>query len=153
MFCTGAVPGNKSILHRRLGGNLSPLREGKPIASIDGQTALIELLSIVEHILTHLTQIDVEVASILAGGAFLTGIDKRIHQPELDVLDIGCLEVAGLQLAHHTSPLVGGMVKASLCIEVGIEVVRSSFVWIISQVQHWQRVGSTVIGTLVTIGI
>ena len=64
--------------------------------TIDGHAALIELLAIAEDILADLTQVEIEVAAIVGGSTVLTGIDERIEEPELDILDIGLFEVGGL---------------------------------------------------------
>ena len=57
-----------------------------------------------EHILTDLPKVDVEVACIVGGFSFLTGIDEGVEQPELDILDVGLFEVVGVELTHHTTP-------------------------------------------------
>ena len=64
----------------------------------------------------------------------LTGIDKGVEHPKLDILDVGCLEVVGIEFAHHAAPVLLRIVERSVGIEVGVEVVRASLVGIISKV-------------------
>ena len=106
-----------------------------------------------QDILAHLTQVDEQVAAIVAGIALVLGIDKGVQQPELDILDVGSLEVVGVQLAHHASPPVVGIVQLTVKGNVRRQVVRASLLGIVCQVEHVQRIGGTAIGALVTVGI
>ena len=88
--------GSKSIGLSGLHGNLTPLRLFEARRAVDGHTALVELLAVAEYILGYLAQIQVELAAVLRGGAFLARIDIRIEEPELHIFDVGLLEVGGL---------------------------------------------------------
>ncbi len=63
-------------------------------------------------------------------------IYEGIHKPELDMINIGSLEVIGVYFSHYTSPVLSGISKASVLVEVSTEVVWTSFCWIISKVKH-----------------
>ena len=148
-----ATTGGEGIGLRGLYRNLTPLGVGERTGAIDGHATLIELLTVVEHILTHLTQVEIEVTSIVGGRALLTGIDKRVEQPELNILDVGLLEVGGLEFAHHTTPFRLWLTQRSVGIQVVRQVVGTTFLGIICQIEHRQRRGGTVIGALLTVWI
>ena len=85
-----ATGGSKSVGLSSLHGNLTPLGLRNRTCATYGHTALIELLTIAQDILTDFTKVDVEVTTV-AGTAFrlhFIGIDERIHQPEFDILDV-----------------------------------------------------------------
>ena len=65
----------------------------------------------------------------------LVAVDEGVEHPKLDILDVGGLEVARVQFAHHAAPLRLGLVEASVEGEVGIEVVRATLVGIVSEVE------------------
>ena len=90
---------------------------------------------------------------MFAGSTFLTGIDEGIEQPELHIFYIRLFEVGSLQLTHHTTPALSGVTKRTVAIVVKRQVVRTTFLRVISQVQDGQCRHGTVIGTLVTVRI
>ena len=127
----------KSISHRTLRRNLTPLSRGKLVASIHRHTALIELLAISQDILTDFTQVDIEVASIVTGIGLLIGIEKWVEHPELDIFHIGLLEVVGIQLAHHTTPMTHRIRQSTIRLKViDIEVVRTTLIRIVSNIHR-----------------
>ena len=79
--------------------------------AIHGHSALEVFLAVLEYVLAHFAQVDVEVAAVIARQ--LLFIYKRIHHPELDILDVLCLEVRIVQLAHHASPFLCGVLEMS----------------------------------------
>ena len=117
--------------------------------AIHRHTALVEFLSVAQHILAHLTQVDVEVTTVLRSIVLFTGIDERIHQPELDIFHIGRLEIVRVEPAHHTAPTLLGNGQCTIGIQVGIQVIRTAFRGIESKVQDGQCSCSTIIATLV----
>ena len=135
------------------GWHLSPLGESETVGSVDRHSALVEFLSVAEDVLAHLSEVDVEVASILRGILFPVGVDERVEEPELDILDVGCFEVVGVQLPHHATPLSLRVVKASHGIEFGVEVVGSPFLGIIGEVEHGEGRRGAAVGALVPVGI
>ena len=106
-----------------------------------------------QHILTDLTEVDVEVTSVIGGRTFLAGVDEGIEQPEFDILNVCLLEVVGVEFAHHTTPLRLWLAQCSVGIKVVRQVIGTSFLGVIGQVQDRQRRGGTVIGALLTVGI
>ena len=134
-----AARSGKGVSLRGLYGNLTPLGGDKRARAVDGHAALIELLTVAEDILAHLAQIDVEVAAIVGSRTFLAGIDKGIEHPELDILDVGLLEVGGFQPAHHSAPFCLGLSQGAVAVEVACQIVRATLLRVICQVQHGKR--------------
>ena len=83
----------------------------------------------------------------------LAGIDEGVEQPELHVLDVGLLEVGGLQPAHHAAPLLPGVHQRTVAVELGGQVVGAALFGIVGHVEDGQRGCGAVVGGLVTIGI
>ena len=139
-----------------LGGllrNLTPLGRRIGLTAIDRHAALVELLTVAEDIFRHLTEVEVEVATIVAGRTILTGVDEGIEQPELDILDIGLLEIVGVEAAHHTAPLGLGLLQTTVGRKVTSQVIGSTLLWIVGQIQHVERSRSTVVCRLTTVGV
>ena len=88
-----------------LAWNLSPLCGLEAAGAVDGHTALVELLSVAQHVLADLAQVDVQFSAVARRCAVLTGVDEGVEQPELHIFYIRLLEVGGLQPSHHASPL------------------------------------------------
>ena len=109
--------GGKSVGLGGLYGYLSPLGGGKVLTTIHWHTALVEFLAVAQYILAHLAQVKVQVAGIIVSGTLLTGIDKRIEQPELDILDVGLLKIVGFYLSHHAAPLGFGVQQLSVAVQ------------------------------------
>ena len=82
-----------------------------------------------------------------------TGIDEGVHKPELHILDIGLLEVGGLQLPHHAAPLAGGVRQRAVGGQAGRQVVGAALFGVVGQVQHRQRACGTVVGRLVAVRV
>ena len=145
--------GGKGIGLGGLHGNLTPLGCGKRLAPVDGHATLIEFLTIVEDVLRHLAKVEVEVATILTGRTFLTGVDEGIKQPELDILDVGLFKVIGVETSHHTTPLRLGLLQLSVRSNVTSQVIGSALLGIVGKVEHVERSRSTIIGGLAAVGI
>ena len=146
---TAAAGGGECVGHCALGRNLTPLCIGKAVAAVHRHSTLVELLSVSQNILAHLSQVDVEVATIVGGISLILGVDEWVEHPELDVFHVGLLKVVGIQLSHHTTPVELRILKLSVRQQVvHIEVIRTRLRWIISQVEHAQSVGGSLIGAL-----
>ena len=128
------------------------MRCGVSLQSVDRHSALVELLAVAQDVLAHLAKVDVEVASIFRSLALATCIDEGVEHPELYVLHIGSLEVVGVELAHHATPMLLRIVERSVLREVGIEVVRSALVGIVGKIEYGERRRSSVVRTLVAVG-
>ena len=146
---TASAGGGKCVCHGTLRRNLTPLRIGEAVAAIHRHSALIKLLAIPQDVLAHLAQVDVEVATVVGCIRLLSGIDERIKHPELDILHVCLLEIVGIQLAHHSTPVAGRIGKGTIRLQIGyIEVVRSRLRWIVSQIENTQGAGGSLIGAL-----
>ena len=62
---TASAGGGKCVCHGALRRNLTPLRIAEAVAAVHRHSALIKLFAIPQDILTHLAQVDVEVAAIV----------------------------------------------------------------------------------------
>ena len=77
-----------------------------------------------QYILRDISEVDVQVATAPSRRCTLVGI--RIHEPELHVLDVRCLEVRLIDLAHDARPAPTGIADLPIGSEArGIEVVRA----------------------------
>ena len=83
----------------------------------------------------------------------MAGIDEGVQQPELDIFDVGSLEVVGVQLAHHAAPALIGVAQRTVGIDIGIQVVGAAFLRIVGQIEHVERIGGSTVGRLVAVGI
>ena len=150
--CTTAAAGGEGVSHGRLRRYLTPLREGISLRTIDGHTALVEFLSVAQHIFAHLAQIEVEVAAIFRSVGLLVGIDEGVHEPEFNVFHVGRFKVGGIELAHHSAPLLLRIVKLTLAIEHRVEVVGSALRWIVVQIEYGYGARGTIVTALVAVG-
>ena len=137
----------------RLDRYFSPLCVSEAAGAVYRHTVLVEFLAVVEHILAHLAQVDVEVAAILLGVGFVLGVDEGVEHPELDILDVGHLEVGIVEFAHHAAPLGSGVVKGTVGIEVRVEVVGAALGGIVGEVEHRQCGGGAAVAALVAVWI
>ena len=96
-----------------------------------GHTVLVEFLAVLQHILRHLTQVDVEVTA-----ARLGVVDEGVQHPELDVLDVRTLEVRRRQLSHDTAPALLRIGQLALGSQVRVQIVGTTLVGVVGQVQH-----------------
>ena len=80
-------------------------------------------------------------------------MDEGIEHPELHILDVGLLEIVGVEAPHHTAPVLRGVVERTVVVEVGVEVVGSALVRVVGDVHHRERGGGTVVAALVAVGI
>ena len=105
--------------------------------AIDGHAVFEKLFTIFQNILRHIAQVEIQIAALSRAQRI---VHKRVHQPKLQVLDVGRFEIAGFQLAHHAAPTFFGILQfARGHIHAGdIHIVRTTFVGIETQVQHRQ---------------
>ena len=123
------------------------------IAAVDGHTALVEFLAVVQYVLADLTQIDVKVAAVVGSILLLRTVDEGVEEPELNIFDVGLLEIVGVQLTHHAAPVHQWQIQRTVHIDVGIEVIRTTFLWIISYIEDRQRRCGAAVGRLVAVGV
>ena len=143
-----ATGGGKGVGLGGLQGNLTPLCLSHRACTTHGHSALIELLTVAQDVLANLAKVEVEVAT-QAGTTlllYLISIYKGVHQPELDILDVSLFEVVGVELAHHTAPMVGRIVETTIVAHIGAEIIRTALLGIEGQVHDGQRIGSAAIG-------
>ena len=96
--------------------------------TVNGHAALVEFLAIAQDVFAHLAQVDVEVATILRGGAIATRIDEGVEHPKFYILYVGRFKVVGVELAHHATPVLFGVSQCAVGLQVvGIEVVWATF--------------------------
>ena len=77
-----------------------------------------------QDVLRDISEVDVQVATAPSRRCAFVGI--RIHEPELHVLDVRCLEVCLIDLAHDARPAPTGITDLPVgCEARGIEVVRA----------------------------
>ena len=82
-----------------------------------------------QDVLRDISEVDVQVATTPCWGCALVGI--RIHKPELHVLDVRCLEVRLVDLAHDARPAPTGIADLPVGSEARrIEVVRAKLLGI-----------------------
>ena len=148
-----ATGGGKGIGLRGLHRNLTPLGGLVRGRAVDWHTALVEFLTVAQHVFRHLAEVDVQLAGMTRGRSLLTGVDVGVEQPELHIFYISLLKVGGLQTAHHAAPLLGWLHQRAVGIELRGEVVGAAFLRIVSQVQHRQRRDGTIEGRLVAVRI
>ena len=79
--------------------------------AIHGHSALEVFLAVLEYVLAHFAQVDVEVSPVIAWQILL--VYERIHHPEFDVFDVLGFEIRIVQFAHHTSPFLCGVLEMS----------------------------------------
>ena len=103
-----------------------PPRSGdrSPRLRREWQAALIEAALVMQDVLRDISEVDVQVATAPSRRCTLVGI--RIHKPELHVLDVRCLEVRLVDLAHDACPASTRITDLPVgCEACGIEVVRA----------------------------
>ena len=59
------------------------------------------LFAVTKNIFTDVTKVDVQLTVVTVWIS-----QSRIHQPELDILNVGFLKVCVVQFAHDTAPTV-----------------------------------------------
>ena len=84
-----------------------------------------------EHIFGNLTQVQIEIASIIIGVGFSVGIDERIKQPELYIFYICSFEIIGVKLSHQSSPMSFRIGKRTVMVQIGIKIIGTTLVRII----------------------
>ena len=76
-----------------------------------------------KDVLRDISEVDIQVATAPCWGRTLVGI--RIHEPELHVLDVRCLEVRLVDFAHNACPAPTRIAD----LPVGSEARRIEVVW------------------------
>ena len=59
-------------------------------------------------------------------------IYKRIHQPDFDILHVGCFEITGSDTPHHSSPPFLRITQFTVPVDIGRKVVGTFFRRIVS---------------------
>ena len=100
-----------------------------PWLRCERQATLIEAALVMQDVLRDISEVDVQVATAPSRRRTLVGI--RIHEPELHVLDVRCLEVRLVDLAHDARPAPTGITDLPIGSEArSIEVVRAELLGI-----------------------
>ena len=124
-------------------GHASPDRLGVVrLVAIQWHSAFEIFLAVLQDVLRHFAQVDVEVGSVIAG--LVAVVDEGVEHPEFEVLDVHRLEVGVVHLAHHAAPLLAGFQELTVLVDVGREVVGTALLGIVGQVEHGQRRGRVV---------
>ena len=103
-----------------------PPRSGdrSPWLRRERQATLIEAALVMQDVLRDISEVDVQVATAPSRRCAL--VDIRIHEPELHVLDVRCLEVRLVDLAHDARPAPTRIADLPIgCEARSIEVVRA----------------------------
>ena len=133
----GVVESANQILH---GGHASPNGSVHIFYVGRGRHAVfIEFSAVAQDVFRDITQVDVELARVV--GEFLIG--EWVHQPELNIFDVGGLKVGRLHLAHDTAPTALWVVKFTIGVDTGgvlgriyVVVVWTAFIRVVGQVEH-----------------
>ena len=94
-----------------------------PWLGCEWQATLVEAALVVQDVLRDISEVDVQVATAPCWGRTLVGIG--IHEPELHILDVRCLEVRLVDLAHDTRPAPTRIAD----LPIGCEARRIEVVW------------------------
>ena len=90
------------------------------------------LLAVTQDILTDITEVDVQLTVKAVRVS-----QRRIHQPELDILDIRFLEVGIVQFAHDTTPTILRICQLTVRIKLRrTHVIWSTLIRIEGHIQH-----------------
>ena len=102
-----------------------PPRSGdrSPWLRSEWQATLVEAALVMQDVLRDISEVDVQVATAPSRRCAFVGI--RIHEPELHVLDVRCLEVRLVDLAHDARPAPTGIAD----FPVGSEARSIEVVW------------------------
>ena len=93
------------------------------------QATLVEAALVMQDVLRDISEVDVQVATAPSRRCAFVGI--RIHEPELHVLDVRCLEVRLVDLAHDARPAPTDIADLPVgCEARRIEVVRAKLLGI-----------------------
>ena len=92
------------------------------------------LLTVAQNIFADVTEVDVQFAIVAFGVR-----QRRIHQPELDILDIRFLEVRVVEFAHDTAPTLLRVREFTVGIDfTGVDIVRTALFGVVTEVQQRQ---------------
>ena len=94
---------------------------------------LVSLASVTENVFRHVTEVEIQLTDV---GLVLSFIE-RVHHPELDIFDVGGVEVRRLDGSHDTAPTVFRIGESTVVVDVvGVVVVRTAVFWIIGEVEN-----------------
>ena len=94
---------------------------------------LKSLLTVMQNIFADITKVDIHLSVISLGVG-----ECWVHEPELNILDVGFLKVGVIQSAHHTSPALLRVGEVTICTYlVSRNIVLSALVWIEREVEDW----------------
>ena len=94
-----------------------------------GESILEELPSIFEYILRDVSEVEVQLPTLCRRIVY-----EGIHEPKLQVLNVRCLEVRLIDLAHDACPALLGHIETSRGREGrGIEVVWAALLGVVAQ--------------------
>ena len=103
------------------------------------KTVLIELATIAEDVFRNIAQVDVKLTWVV--GKLFVG--EGIHQPKLDVFDIGGFKVDGFHFAHDAAPTALRVFQCTVFVDTSgiscrfdVVVVRATLLGIVGQVEH-----------------
>ena len=90
------------------------------------------LLTVTQDIFADITEVDVQLTVKAVRVS-----QRRIHQPELYILDIRFLEVRIIQFAHDTTPAILRICQFTVRVELRrTHVIRSTLIRIERHIQH-----------------
>ena len=118
---------------RRLGDVTPDSRIYTTLVGIaDRQTVLERFLAVTQNILAHIAEVEIQLAFISVGVG-----QCRVHQPELDVLDVRFLKIGVVQPPHDTAPTLLGVSQMSVCAYLGGgDVVLTALGRVVGEVQY-----------------
>src|SRR5690554_3207196 len=71
-------------------------------------------------------------------------MSERIHQPKLYVFNVGCFKIMCLHRAGDTAPAVSRMQQITVTVYLVVEIIGTSLLWIVGEVEYRQRGGLTI---------
>ena len=94
-----------------------------------GESILEELPSVFEYILRDVSEVEVQLPTLCRRVVY-----EGIHKPKLQVLNVRCLEVRLIDLAHDACPALLGHIETSRGREGrGIEVIWATLLGVVAQ--------------------
>ena len=98
----------------------------------DRQTVLERFLTVTQNILAHVAEVEIQLAFIPVRVG-----QCRVHQPELDVLDVRFLKIGVVQPPHDTAPALFGVRQVSVCAYLGGgDVILTALGRVVGEVEH-----------------
>ncbi len=124
----------KGVGERVLIAHTSPRRSAhKPVVAVGRNSVLIRLQPILEYILGYLSEIEIQVAPL---GIGVFRIEKRVHEPELHILDIALLEIRVVETPHDAAPAFFGLQQPPLIVDtLRVNIVGTALFGIERQIE------------------